>query len=101
LKSLPQTVATPELQIQTKEGENFTLVEKLKNNARFDDDVNLITIDGIRAEWPDGFALARASNTTPCVVLCFEADSEEALKRIQNKFREEILKVAPNAELPF
>ncbi len=100
-KGLPRTVATPELQIKTKEGENFTLVEKLAANARFDDAERIITIDGIRVEWADGFALARPSNTTPAVVLCFESETAAGLKRIQEKFKQEILKVAPNAEMPF
>ncbi len=101
LKNLPNSISTPELQIPTAEGENFTLVETLKNNAKFDDAKDIITIDGIRVEWDDGFALARPSNTTPVVVLRFEADSEEALARIQARFKDEILRVAPNARIPF
>lgn len=101
LKALPNAVSTPELQIPTEEGENVKLVERLKENAKFDDAQDIITIDGIRVEWKDGFALARPSNTTPVVVLRFEADTPEALTRIQNRFKEEILKVAPGAKLPF
>ncbi len=101
LKALPNAVSTPELQIPTEEGENVKLVERLKENAKFDDAQDIITIDGIRVEWKDGFALARPSNTTPVVVLRFEADTPEALARIQNRFKEEILKVAPDAKLPF
>ncbi|WP_370748174.1 phosphomannomutase/phosphoglucomutase [Parasutterella sp.] len=101
LKTLPNAVSTPELQIPTEEGENVKLVERLKENAKFEDAQDIITIDGIRVEWKDGFALARPSNTTPVVVLRFEADTPEALARIQNRFKEEILKVAPEAKLPF
>ena len=101
LKALPNAVSTPELQIPTEEGENVKLVERLKENAKFDDAQDIITIDGIRVEWKDGFALARPSNTTPVVVLRFEADTPEALARIQDRFKEEILKVAPDAKLPF
>lgn len=101
LKSLPNAVCTPELQIPTSEGENFSLVEKLRNNAQFEGAKEIIKIDGVRVEWEDGFALARPSNTTPVVVLRFEADTEGALKRIQELFRREILKVAPTAKLPF
>lgn len=101
LKMLPNAVCTPELQIPTAEGENFTLVEKLKNSAKFEDAKDTILIDGIRVEWEDGFALARPSNTTPVVVLRFEADNEKALSRIKNKFKEEILRVAPEAKIPF
>ena len=95
LKALPNAVSTPELQIPTEEGENVKLVERLKENAKFDDAQDIITIDGIRVEWKDGFALA------PVVVLRFEADTPEALARIQDRFKEEILKVAPDAKLPF
>ena len=101
LKALSNAVSTPELQIPTEEGENVKLVERLKENAKFEDAQDIITIDGIRVEWKDGFALARPSNTTPVVVLRFEADTPEALARIQNRFKEEILKVAPEAKLPF
>ncbi|WP_290457968.1 phosphomannomutase/phosphoglucomutase, partial [Turicimonas muris] len=101
LKNLPNAVSTPELQIPTAEGENFELVEKIKQNAKFEDAKDIITIDGIRVEWDDGFALARPSNTTPVVVLRFEADSEDALKRIQQRFKDEILRVEPNARIPF
>ena len=101
LKALPNAVSTPELQIPTEEGENVKLVDSLKENAKFEDAQDIITIDGIRVEWKDGFALARPSNTTPVVVLRFEADTPEALARIQNRFKEEILKVAPEAKLPF
>lgn len=101
LKDLPNAVSTPELQIPTEEGENFTLVEKLSKNAKFDDAKDIIRIDGIRVEWDDGFALARPSNTTPVVVLRFEADTKEALERIMKRFKEEILKVAPTAKVPF
>ena len=61
----------------------------------------VITIDGLRVEYPDGFGLMRPSNTTPVIVLRFEANSEAALKRIQNTFRDVILKAAPQAKLPF
>ncbi|MET0507902.1 MAG: phosphomannomutase/phosphoglucomutase, partial [Burkholderiaceae bacterium] len=61
----------------------------------------LTTIDGLRAEYADGFGLARASNTTPVVVLRFEADSPEALKRIQDGFRQAIHSVAPGVKLPY
>lgn len=101
LKALPNAVSTPELQIPTAEGENVKLVERLKANAKFEDASDIITIDGIRVEWKDGFALARPSNTTPVVVLRFEADTKEALKRIQERFKEEIQEVAPAAPLPF
>jgi phosphomannomutase/phosphoglucomutase len=52
-------------------------------------------------EYADGFGLARPSNTTPVVVLRFEADTDAALKRIQDDFRKALLAVKPDAQLPF
>jgi phosphomannomutase/phosphoglucomutase len=101
LNALPSAVSTPELHLQTAEGENFALVERLKSQAKFVGAEQLITIDGVRAEWPDGFGLARPSNTTPVVVLRFEGDTPEALARIKSAFRAAILGVAPHAKLPF
>jgi len=101
LNALPDSPATPELQLKTAEGENFTLVEELKRTAKFAGATEVITIDGVRAEYPDGFGLARPSNTTPVVVIRFEADTPEALARIQADFRRAILAVKPEAALPF
>ena len=101
LNALPDSPATPELQLKTAEGENFTLVEELKRTAKFAGATEVITIDGVRAEYPDGFGLARPSNTTPVVVIRFEADTPEALARIQADFRRAILAVKPGAALPF
>jgi phosphomannomutase / phosphoglucomutase len=101
LDELPDSVNTPELQIKLKEGENYALIEKLQKNARFPDAREVITIDGLRVEYADGFGLARSSNTTPVVVLRFEADDETALKRIQADFRRVLHHAAPTAQLPF
>ena len=101
LDELPDSLNTPELQIKLKEGENYALIEKLQKTARFPDAREVITIDGLRVEYADGFGLARSSNTTPVVVLRFEADDETALKRIQADFRRVLRQAAPNAQLPF
>src|SRR6185503_9763779 len=101
LENLPDAVTTPELHVHTAEGENYTLIDALKQTARFDGARELITIDGLRVEYPDGFGLARPSNTTPTIVLRFEADDEAALKRIQDDFRRAILGVKADAKLPF
>jgi phosphomannomutase/phosphoglucomutase len=101
LEQLPDAVNTPELHLKTAEGENYTLIDKLKATARFEGAEELITIDGLRVEYKDGFGLARPSNTTPVVVLRFEADDEAALKRIQEDFRRALLAVKPDAQLPF
>jgi len=101
LDELPDSVNTPELQIKLKEGENYALIDKLQKTARFPDAREVITIDGLRVEYADGFGLARSSNTTPVVVLRFEADDETALKRIQADFRRVLHQAAPSAQLPF
>ena len=101
LDELPDSLNTPELQIKLKEGENYALIEKLQKTARFPDAREVITIDGLRVEYSDGFGLARSSNTTPVVVLRFEADDEAALKRIQADFRRVLSQAAPDAKLPF
>ena len=101
LKALPDAPTTPELHLHTAEGENHQLIDALQKTAKFEGATDLITIDGVRVEYADGFGLARASNTTPVVVLRFEADTPEALARIQAGFRQAILAVSPQAKLPF
>lgn len=101
LNNLPDSINTPELQMRTAEGENHALIAQLQQNAVFDNPRRVITIDGLRVEYSDGFGLARASNTTPVVVLRFEADNESALKRIQEDFRRNILQAKSDARLPF
>jgi phosphomannomutase/phosphoglucomutase len=101
LKNLPNSPSTPELNIKMAEGEPFTLIDKLKAEGKFSNAVEMITIDGLRVEYADGFGLARPSNTTPVVVLRFEADSAVALERIQADFRQAIKAVWPGIELSF
>jgi len=101
LHGIPDAVSTPELQIKLREGENYALIETLQRTARFDDPREIIALDGLRVEYADGFGLARASNTTPVIVLRFEADSSDALRRIQEDFRRVLLEAKPDAELPF
>ena len=101
LNALPDAISTPELQIKLKEGENYALITQLQKSAQFTNPEQIITIDGLRVEYSDGFGLARSSNTTPVVVLRFEADNESALKRIQEDFRKNILQAKPDAALPF
>ncbi len=101
LESLPDAVSTPELHVHTAEGENYTLMDALKQTAKFSNAQEIITIDGMRVEYADGFGLARPSNTTPVIVLRFEAETEAALKRIQDDFRRALLAVKPEITLPF
>ncbi len=97
---LPDSVSTPELNISLEEGENFSFVEALQSQAKFED-AKIITIDGVRVEFKDGWGLVRASNTTPSLVIRFEADNEEALERIKEVFREQMLKINADITLPF
>ena len=101
LNALPQSSSTPELHLHLAEGENVTLIEKLQRDAKFSGASEIITIDGLRVEYPDGFGLARSSNTTPVVVMRFEAETPEALARIQDEFRRVIVAAKPDAQLPF
>ena len=96
----PKGVSTPELKIELAEGEHYRFIEKFKEKAGFGD-ATLTTIDGVRADWPDGWGLVRASNTTPVLVLRFDADNTAALKRIQQAFREQLFLVDPGLKLPF
>src|SRR5574343_486263 len=101
LKNLPNSPSTPELNIKMAEGEPFALLDKLKAEAQFSGAESILTIDGVRVEYADGFGLARPSNTTPVVVLRFEADSTAAIERIQADFRRAIEGVWPGESLPF
>ena len=101
LESLPDAVSTPELNIQCAEGEPHALVARIAESETFPGATEVIRIDGLRVEYPDGFGLARASNTTPVVVLRFEANDAAALARIQNEFRKILARAKPGTPLPF
>jgi phosphomannomutase/phosphoglucomutase len=101
LEALPDAVSTPELQVRTAEGEHHAVVARLIKSASFPTAVSRFTLDGIRVEYADGFGLARPSNTTPVVVLRFEADTQAGLERIQSEFRAGLLQAMPGATLPF
>lgn len=98
--TLPKGVSTPELKIQVEEGEQYAFIEKFLASAKFEG-ARIATIDGLRADWPDGWGLVRASNTTPVLVLRFDAKDAEALERIKQAFREQLLAVQPKLVLPF
>jgi phosphomannomutase/phosphoglucomutase len=101
LNSLPQSDSTPELHLELKEGENVALMDMLRRDAVFPGNEQIITIDGLRVEYADGFGLARSSNTTPVIVMRFEAETPAALARIQGQFKSVILAAKPDAVLPF
>jgi phosphomannomutase/phosphoglucomutase len=98
--TLPKGVSTPELKIHVEEGEQYLFIEKFVAAAKFEG-ARIATIDGLRADWPDGWGLVRASNTTPVLVLRFDAKDSEALERIKQVFREQLLAVQPGLDLPF
>jgi len=100
--AIPDAVSTPELRVNLQEGEPTPLMERLltAGRERFTD-ATLHTIDGLRVEFPDGWGLIRSSNTTPSLVLRFEADDEAALERIKAAFRALLNSVQEGLELPF
>ncbi len=101
LRALPQDLSTPELKLPMQEGEPARLIAQLQQHGHFPTADSLVTIDGVRAQYADGFGLARASNTTPVVVLRFEGETAQALERIQEEFRQALHAVVPDATLPF
>jgi phosphomannomutase / phosphoglucomutase len=101
LKSLPNAPSTPELHWALEEGEPHALVAKLQAAKPFAGAERVLTIDGVRVEYADGFGLARASNTTPVIVIRFEADNEAALERIKRDFRAALQPLKPGAPLPY
>jgi hypothetical protein len=86
LKALPDSSSTPELNIGMQEGEPFALIDELQRHAHFEGAREIITIDGLRVEYADGFGLARPSNTTPVVVLRFEADNARRARTHSGRF---------------
>lgn len=101
LEALPKDVSTPEIKLAMQEGQPHALIARLQQEGRFPSATSISTIDGVRAEYADGFGLARASNTTPVVVLRFEGDTAEDLERIQDEFRKALTALAPDLPLSF
>jgi len=101
LDALPDSINTPELNWALAEGEPHRLIGGMQQTACFPGAREIIRLDGLRVEYADGFGLARASNTTPVVVLRFEGDTQAAIARIQAEFRSALLLAKPGAELPF
>jgi len=99
-EKLPDSINTPELQVNFEEGEHYKFMEKFIAQSSFEN-AEMVTIDGIRVNYANGWGLVRPSNTTPCLVLRFEANDEDTLKEIQNTFREKMLAVDNSLSLPF
>jgi phosphomannomutase len=97
LNGLPTSFSTPELNVACEEGEPHRVIERLRATARFPGAREVITIDGLRAEFDDGFGLVRASNTTPVLVLRFEGHTQAALQRIEQQFMTALRAVKPDA----
>ncbi|GAB3747171.1 phosphomannomutase/phosphoglucomutase [Lysobacter olei] len=100
LSALPNGISTPEIKVEAPGGDPHAFVDRFVSGAKFEG-ARLSTIDGLRVDWPDGWGLVRASNTTPVLVMRFDADSEAAMARIQNAFREQLLALQPDLGLPF
>jgi len=96
----PDSINTPELKIAVPDHEKFDFITRLTQLADFNHG-NVSTIDGLRMNFPDGWGLVRPSNTTPCLVLRFEADNTTVLEKIQAIFRQGLLAINPNLVLPF
>ena len=101
LKALPKGFSTPELNIKLNEGEQHKLIAELQETAFFTNAVEVIKIDGLRVEYKEGFGLMRASNTTPVIVLRFEADTEKNLKEIQAEFKSILAQHISLQKIPF
>jgi len=99
LNALPTSFSTPELNVACAEGEPHSVVAKLVESAQFAPPAQVSTIDGVRVDWPDGFGLVRASNTTPVLVLRFEGQTEAALHRIEAEMLALLRSVKPDAKL--
>ena len=100
LAALPNALSTPEIKVPVEAGDAHGIVARFVASAQFEG-ARLTTIDGLRADWEDGWGLVRASNTTPILVLRFEADNQAALTRITDDFRSHLAKAAPEVKATF
>ncbi len=99
-ETFPNDISTPEINIKVTDVTKFSIIKALETDAQWGD-AKLTTIDGVRVDYPKGWGLVRASNTTPVLVLRFEAETEAELQRIKDVFHAELKKVAPDLDLPF
>jgi len=98
--AFPNDISTPEINIDVTDEGKFSIIDALQRDADWGE-ASLTTIDGVRVDYPHGWGLVRASNTTPVLVLRFEADSDAELQRIKDVFRTQLLRVEPELQLPF
>ncbi|MEJ2669435.1 MAG: hypothetical protein P8077_03995 [Gammaproteobacteria bacterium] len=99
MDTLPEKISTPEINIPVTEETKFEIIEALTRSGEFQGHV--VTLDGIRVDYKNGWGLVRASNTTPNLVARFEADTNENLLQIQNEFKTNLLNVNSELGLPF
>lgn len=97
---LPDSINTPEIKINISENQKFSFIQQLQQLGDFSG-AQVNDIDGLRVEYNTGWGLVRASNTTPCLTLRFEADNEQELTKLQSIFKLQMLKVNPDLDLPF
>ena len=100
LAALPNGVSTPEINVDAPNGNPHAFVDNFRAVAQFEG-ARASTIDGLRVDWNDGWGLVRASNTTPILVMRFDADTNAGMARIQQAFREQLHLVQPDLKLPF
>ena len=98
--AFPNDIATPEINIQVTEQSKFSIIERLQRDGVWGEG-NITNLDGVRVDYPKGWGLVRASNTTPVLVLRFEAETEEELERIKEVFRAQLYSAVPDLDLPF
>jgi phosphomannomutase / phosphoglucomutase len=98
--TFPNDISTPEINIHVTEESKFSIIDAL-HDAQWGEGADLTTIDGVRVDYAKGWGLVRASNTTPVLVLRFEADDEAELQRIKDVFHAQLKRVAPDLQLPF
>jgi phosphomannomutase/phosphoglucomutase len=101
LSELPKGFSTPEINIPLNEGEQHSIIHSLQQEAHFEKALEVINIDGLRVEYKQGFGLMRASNTTPVIVLRFEAETEQALLEIQDDFKDKLKTKINESDIPF
>ncbi len=99
-ETFPNDISTPEINIHVTEESKFSIIDAL-HDAKWGEGADLTTIDGVRVDYAKGWGLVRASNTTPVLVLRFEADDEAELQRIKDVFHTQLKRVAPDLQLPF
>ena len=98
--AFPNDISTPEINIQVTEQSKFSIIDRLQRDGVWGEG-NITNLDGVRVDYPKGWGLVRASNTTPVLVLRFEAETEQELERIKEVFRAQLYSAAPDLSLPF